>query len=147
MEKAKHSELPKFKYHPSPFSTGSLVDSEETCPCCGSARGYMYEGPIYCTADVDRVCPWCVADGTAAAKWNAEFTDGEFRDSHGDQVELPREVYDEVFRRTLGIRGAMQPISWWVHCGEPAEFVGIEDDRIRFRCRTCGKRRSYRDLD
>jgi hypothetical protein len=49
--------------------------------------------------------------------------------------------------RTPGVVGALQPVSWWVHCGQPAEFVKVEDDRVRFRCAICGRRRSFRDLD
>jgi uncharacterized protein len=147
MEKAKFSDLPKFKYHPSPLGTGALIDSEDTCQCCGLARGYMYEGPVYCTEEIDRVCPWCIADGSASAKWNAQFTDGTFFDGHGDYVDLPQEVADEVFRRTIGVRGALQPVRWLVHCEQPAQFLGIEDDRVKFRCSVCGKTKSYRDFD
>jgi uncharacterized protein CbrC (UPF0167 family) len=147
MEKAKYTDLPKFKYHPNPFSSGSLIESDGTCECCGLARGYMYEGPICCTAEVEQVCPWCIANDLATDKWGAEFTDGEFYDSHGDYVDLPLEVWKEVFQRTLGVHGALQSVKWWVHCGEPAEFLRVEEDRVRFRCRVCSKRRSYRDLD
>lgn len=147
MDKAPFSELPKFKYHPSPFTSRALVDSEKTCECCGQARGYMYDGPVYCTAEVECVCPWCIADGSAQAKWDAQFTDATFADSHGEHVDLPREVYEEVLSRTPGVVGALQPVVWWVHCGEPAEFLKVEDERVQFRCHVCGKRRSYRDFD
>ena len=43
--------------------------------------------------------------------------------------------------------GALQPVRWWVHCGRPAAFLGVEDERVRFRCVVCGKGRSYRDFD
>ena len=46
MEKARYSDLPRFNYHPSPFSTRAMVDSEDTCDCCGLARGFMYDGPV-----------------------------------------------------------------------------------------------------
>jgi uncharacterized protein CbrC (UPF0167 family) len=147
MAKARFSDVPTFKYHPSPFASGALKDSDHVCECCGVARGYMYEGPVYCVAEVHRICPWCIADGFAHAKWDAEFTDAEFRDSYGEHVEVPREVWEEVLQRTPGVVGALQDVSWWVHCGEPAEFLRVEDERVRFRCRVCGKRRSYRDLD
>lgn len=147
MEKAKFSDLPQFQYHPSPFSSGAVVESDEKCECCGLARGYLYDGPVYCVTRVERVCPWCIANGSAAAKWDAEFTDGDFRDRHGSSVELPAEEYDEVFRRTPGVVGALQPVSWWVHCKRPAAFLRVEDERVRFRCVVCGKSRSYRDFD
>ena len=68
MEKARYSDLPRFNYHPSPFSTRALVDSEDTCDCCGLACGFMYDGPVYCSENVEHVCPWCIADGSAACK-------------------------------------------------------------------------------
>src|SRR6266542_1799858 len=39
-------------------------------------RGYVYVGPVYAIEELDEAfCPWCIADGTAAAKFDAEFTD------------------------------------------------------------------------
>lgn len=146
MENAQFSEIPKFRFHPEPFSSRALVDSKAKCECCGKARGYLYEGPVYSTAEVEGICPWCIADGSAASKWDAQFTDGHFRDSYGDHVDLPAELYDEVFRRTPGVVDALQPVHWWVHCEQPAAFLRIEDDLVRFRCVACGKNHSYRDL-
>ncbi len=100
MAKARFSELPSFKYHPSPFSSGALEDCDDACECCGLGRGYLYKGPVFCEAQVERVCPWCIADGSAHAKWGAQFTDATFLDSHGGVVDLPAEVYDEVLHRT-----------------------------------------------
>jgi uncharacterized protein len=41
MAKAKFSDLPVFKYHPSPFSSGALEESDAACECCGLARGFL----------------------------------------------------------------------------------------------------------
>ena len=147
MSKASFSDVPSFKYHPNPLSSGAIKDSDESCPCCGQARGYLYEGPVYCSEEVLAVCPWCIADGSAHAKWEAEFTDAVFEDSWGDRVDLPLEIVEEVLCRTPGVVGACQSITWWVHCNEPAEFVKVEDERVRFQCQVCGKKKSYRDLD
>ena len=147
LEKSRFTDLPKFRFHSSPFQTGALIDSDEACECCGQARGYMYDGPIRTSEEVERVCPWCIADGSAAAKWDAEFTDGYFCDRHRDHVELPDELYDEVFRRTPGVVGALQSVYWWVHCELPAAFIGVEEDRIRFKCIVCGKKCSFADPD
>jgi uncharacterized protein CbrC (UPF0167 family) len=147
MAKAPIAEIPPFKYHPDPFASGALVESEAACECCGQVRGYLYDGPVYCEGEVERVCPWCIADGSAHAKWDAEFTDAIFTDSQGDEVDVPPAVWEEVLCRTPGVVGACQAVTWWVHCGQPAAFLRVEDDRVRFRCGVCGKRRSYRDLD
>jgi uncharacterized protein CbrC (UPF0167 family) len=147
MAKARFSDLPTFKYHANPFSTGALEDSDDACECCGLARGYMYRGPVFCKNRIEHVCPWCISDGSAARKWGAQFTDAQFCDRHFDVLDMPSEVVEEVLRRTPGVVGALQSVHWWVHCQDAAEFVGVEDDRVRFRCLTCGKRWSYQDLD
>jgi len=64
MARAKVSDLPHFKYHPSPLSTGSIVESDAVCECCDQARGFMYNGSVYCREEVarikdDRVCFRC----------------------------------------------------------------------------------------
>lgn len=57
----------------------------------------MYRGPIYCTSDVDEVCPWCIHDGSAAAKWDASFNDTY---SYPDTV--PQSIVKTVAERTPG---------------------------------------------
>jgi hypothetical protein len=63
-----------FRYHPDPVATGEVVASSEECSVCHIARGFVYVGPIYAIDQVEGVCPWCIADGTAAAKLDAEFS-------------------------------------------------------------------------
>ena len=82
-------ELPHFPYFPDPLANGCIIEKQATCPCCGEDRSYMYVGPIY-SAEVDdetEACPWCIADGSAAAKWSAEFN---------DVLNLPQGVPDQV---------------------------------------------------
>lgn len=147
MAKRPYSDLPKFKYHPRPFSSGAILESDDVCECCGQSQGYIYDGPVYCIDEVDRVCPWCIADGSAHSKWDAEFIDAYFRDSYGDAPELAQDIVAEVLQQTPGVVGALQSVMWWVHCGEPAEFLRIEDDLVCFRCCNCGENYSYQDLD
>ena len=68
-------QLPSFTYFQDPVGNGCIVQKQDTCPCCSEQRSHMYVGPIYTTADVEMACPWCIADGTAAAKWSARFND------------------------------------------------------------------------
>ena len=143
---AKASELPFFKYHPSPLSTGAIRELDAVCRCCDKARGFMYCGPVYCVEEVTDVCPWCIADGSAHAKWDAEFTDSAGVGGYGKWCGVPCEVVDEVAYRTPGF-STIQQARWWTHCGDAAEFLCVEDDRVQFRCRVCGKRGSYRDFD
>lgn len=143
---AKAFDLPRFTYHPSPLSAGAIRDSHAACECCGLAQGFIYGGPVYCVEEVQDVCPWCIADGAAHAKWDAEFTAFAAVGGYGKWCEVPRAVMEEVAFRTPGF-ATIQQARWWTHCGDAAEFTGIDDDRVCFRCRACGKRASYRDLD
>ena len=68
--------LPVFKYHPAPLSTGSLGQRTVPCICCGEAREYIYTGPVYSRFELDEViCPWCIESGLAHEKYDATFTD------------------------------------------------------------------------
>jgi uncharacterized protein CbrC (UPF0167 family) len=107
--------LPVFRYHPDPLATGSVVPSEAPCDCCGQRRGFVYDGPVYAVADPEALCPWCLADGSAAERYEAQFTETEGR--------VPMEVRLEVDRRTPGFRGWQQE-RWLTHCGDAAAFLG-----------------------
>ncbi|MEU9913259.1 CbrC family protein [Streptomyces sp. NPDC051001] len=108
--------LPVFRYHPDPLATGSVVPSEARCDCCGQHRGFAYDGPVYAVADPSGVlCPWCLADGSASERYEAQFTETEGR--------VPMEVRLEVDRRTPGFRGWQQE-RWLTHCGDAAAFLG-----------------------
>jgi uncharacterized protein CbrC (UPF0167 family) len=66
--------LPPFRYHPDPLATDSIELRDESCVACGRRRGAVYAGPVYAETDLDeRLCPWCIADGTAAEGYGAEF--------------------------------------------------------------------------
>jgi uncharacterized protein len=115
-------DLPQFKYHPDPLKTGSIVASDAVCEVCGQARGFLYGGPIYCESEPAAVCPWCIADGYAHTKLQAEFID---RDSigGGDWGSVRAEIADEIAFRTPGFLGWQQE-RWFTHCSDGAEFVG-----------------------
>jgi len=115
--------LPSFKYHPDPLATGSVVRSDAACVCCGEARGFIYAGPVYAVGAYDqRVCPWCIADGSAHEKLGASFTD-EAGVGGGVWEEVPPAVVEEVAYRTPGFTGWQQE-RWWTHCGDAAQFIG-----------------------
>jgi uncharacterized protein CbrC (UPF0167 family) len=121
--------LPAFIYHPDPVGTGNVAASDEECLCCGQARGYVYTGPVYAEDELDeQVCPWCIADGSAHAKFEAEFTDTEGIGGYGAWEKIPPAVVEEIAFRTPGFSGWQQE-KWWTHCGDGAQFLG----RIGFR--------------
>ncbi|WP_251652187.1 CbrC family protein [Paenibacillus glycanilyticus] len=66
-------ELPKFKYNPEPIKLEVIRKEESVCPVCSKEREYIYIGPFYSIEDVENICPWCIADGKAAEKYDGEF--------------------------------------------------------------------------
>jgi uncharacterized protein CbrC (UPF0167 family) len=122
--------LPDFRYHPDPVGSGSVVASPASCVCCGTARGFIYVGPVYTEADIsDALCPWCIADGSAAAKYDATFVDAEALD---DDVAV--EMLRTITERTPGF-AAWRSERWPSCCDEPAAFltpVGATEIQSRF---------------
>jgi uncharacterized protein CbrC (UPF0167 family) len=118
-----YSGLPKFDYHPDPLATGSVVPSDLECECCEVARGYTYAGPLYAEAELEAICPWCIADGRAHAELGASFTDEEGIGGYGEWEAVPPAVIAAVAYRTPGFSGWQQE-QWWTHCGDAAEFLG-----------------------
>ncbi len=110
--------LPRFPYHPDPIATGAIKASEAVCACCSRARGYVYSGAPYSIRDDldDRICPWCIADGSAARTFDASFV------QNADQ-RLPRGVETQLFERTPGYK-SWQGEMWLVHHGDACEFHG-----------------------
>lgn len=123
--------LPRFRYHPDPVASGSVAASPNVCQCCGAARGYIYRGPVYAEQELeDAICPWCIADGTAAAKFDAQFLDEEALDTEASQ-----EIYDELCRRTPGYN-SWQSEQWPMCCNDATAFlapVGLTELRRDFR--------------
>jgi uncharacterized protein CbrC (UPF0167 family) len=162
--------LPSFPYHPNPLATGSVVASDTECLCCGLQRGYVYVGPVYAVTDIgDELCPWCIADGSAAVRFAAQFTEVT--------GEAPTDVVRHVEHRTPGFSGWQQE-RWLTHCGDAATYLGRVGSRelaahpdagetlretlgdtfyaaldaqgqptaYLFRCRTCTRHLAYADF-
>lgn|GEM_PF-145528 len=111
--------LPVFRYHPDPIATGSVVRSTRTCPVCGQQRGYVYTGPVFSTEEVEGLCPWCIADGSAADRFEAEFTDI----GSGVPAGIAHAVLVEIGKRTPGFAGWQQE-HWLFHCDDGAAYLG-----------------------
>lgn len=117
--------LPTFKYHPDPIATGSIKPSDTRCRCCGQQRGYIYDGPVYSELELSEcICPWCIADGSAYTKFDAEFTDARGVGGYSRPPVVPEAVIQEVVFRTPGFSGWQQE-HWLACCGDAAAFVGI----------------------
>lgn len=123
-------ELPKFKYHPDPVASGSIAASDKSCSCCKKARGYFYTSHTYCEDDLeDEICPWCIADGSAAKKYEASFSD-----SNGFDDGIPSQAAEEIEFRTPGF-DAWQTERWLACCGDAMAFlepIGAAEFRARY---------------
>jgi uncharacterized protein len=113
-------DIPNFRYHPDPFASGVVIGADADCESCGKARTLFYTGPFYAADEVENICLWCVADGTAAAKFDGLFVD----DLNFDGADLSAEIVDEVTKRTPSY-SAWQQEQWLVHCNDACEFHGF----------------------
>ena len=138
--------FPEFPYHPDPRKTGSIVPSRCPCALCGHRYGFVYAGPVFASDDfVDGpLCPWCIADGSAALRLQIEFTD--VGDDVPDDVPGGCSTRSPSARRasTAGSRSIgsttapTAPRSW-----ARTEVAG--ETAYRFRCRHCGIGLAYTD--
>lgn len=113
-------QLPTFRYHPDPLSTGSVKVGNAVCDCCGKARGFQYAASFYCLQSPRPIlCPWCIATGEAAEKYDGQFSD----DGPLEEDEIASEIVDEVCKRTPGYISWQQDV-WMAHCEDACEFHG-----------------------
>jgi uncharacterized protein CbrC (UPF0167 family) len=116
--------LPAFKYHPDPIATDSVEPSDAVCRCCGQQRGFIYTGPVFAAEELSAgICPWCIADGSAHEKFDAEFTDAAEVGGLAGTPAVPMSVIEEVAFRTPGFSGWQQE-HWPACCADAAAFVG-----------------------
>ncbi|EER4148132.1 hypothetical protein GZ804_002531 [Escherichia coli] len=127
--------LPQFKYHPKPLETGAFEqDKTVECDCCEQQTSVYYSGPFYCVDEVEHLCPWCIADGSAAEKFAGSFQDDasiegvEFEYDEEDEFAgikntYPDEMLKELVERTPGYHG-WQLEFWLAHCGDFCAFIG-----------------------
>lgn len=112
--------IPAFKYHPNCIENEvfeKVKDGEEvTCMCCGTHPEYYYDTMMYAIEDVDCLCPQCIADGSAAKKFDGEFIqDAEPLDGGADKK-------DELFHRTPGLV-TWQGEFWLACCNDYCAFI------------------------
>ncbi|HIB6870302.1 TPA: CbrC family protein [Escherichia coli] len=131
--------LPQFKYHPKPLETGAFEqDKTVECDCCEQQTSVYYSGPFYCVDEVEHLCPWCIADGSAAEKFAGSFQD----DASIEGVEFEYDEEDEFANleedcENFGIRN-----SDLAKCLQK----GGDCQGYLFRCLHCGKLRLWGDF-
>ena len=124
------AKLPHFKYHPNAYKANSygnaVIEAKDgICACCEKSRGFIYSGSVYCEATVESLCPWCIADGSGAKKFNASFQSyiETLEDETQASIILSIEKIDEVMRRTPGYV-SWQGTNWLTHCNDCCAFMG-----------------------
>jgi uncharacterized protein len=114
--------LPAFRYHPDPLDTGSIkADADIPCLSCNRLRGYIYTGSVWTEKNFileDRLCPWCIADGSAAKRFAATFN------YTGTLDGISAAAREEIETRTPGFIAWQQEI-WLGCCGDGAAFLGL----------------------
>ena len=115
-------EVPYFKYHPNPVETGAFkTDKTVLCDCCGKETSIYCSQACYSEAMIEHLCPWCIADGGAAEKFNCEFLDPAYIEDDTDQP-LNDEAVEEVAERTPGYASWQEEV-WLTHCGDLCAFI------------------------
>jgi uncharacterized protein CbrC (UPF0167 family) len=113
--------LPQFRYYRDPFSDGTFrPDPDIPCLGCSRLRGYVYTGPVYTEKNFileDHLCPWCIADGTAAKRFGAIFNDA------GTMDDVSEEVRKEIEERTPGFH-TWQDWGWLTCCEDATQYLG-----------------------
>lgn len=117
---------PTFFYSPNAYALGIIEQQPITCQCCGLAREYRYAGNLYCEAEVEEICPWCIADGRAAATYDGSFVsdfEGLNPGPAGLGPPMSAESMEQVSSHTPGY-ASWQGDVWLGHCSEACVFLG-----------------------
>lgn len=81
-------ELPKYKYQPNALELGIIEKKNIDCPVCHKNREYAYSGGIYAVEEVEFICPWCIANGSASKKYDGMYIDAASCEKVSDQNKL-----------------------------------------------------------
>ncbi len=126
--------------HPNAYRLQVFEEVAGVCDVCEIPRQYRYTGLFYSQAEVNYICPWCVANGDAAAKFS-----GRFNDEMGiEGTDLGAENADGVVNVTWAISDAditqvceqtpsyqsWQQAKWLVCCGKPCVFIDHADSAM-----------------
>ncbi len=115
------SEIPAFSYYDA-AEGGSLVHTAKTCACCNLDRGLTYAGPVLGddTNSAGPICPWCIADGTAASHFGISFNSSSILTP---PIALAPARLETFLNRTPGFNTYQQPI-WFSCCDDACRFHG-----------------------
>jgi len=121
-------DFPKFRYHPDPVKNGAIVRAKTDCPACERTRHFVYRGQFDGTEEVSGICPWCIADGSAAMKYVGEYVTNVLGDKVTDSLKN-----DTLYHCTPSYVAHDEAI-WLTHCDDFCAFIahtGTTDLRSR----------------
>jgi uncharacterized protein CbrC (UPF0167 family) len=117
---------PTFFYNPNAYALGIIEQQAITCECCGKARAFRYAGNLYAEADVEQLCPWCIAEGSAAKKYEGSFV-SDFEGLNPGPAGLGPSMSEASMEQVSGYTpgyASWQGDVWLGHCGEACIFLG-----------------------
>lgn len=122
---------PHFKYHPNAYKLDLFVEEEGTCDVCQKEQFLKYEASFYAEEDPNYICPFCIADGSAAKKYDGSFNDycgieGVSPDPNDPAPKIPHALLLEICDRTPSYISWQQE-QWLTHCNEPCAFIDYAD--------------------
>ena len=126
-------ELPKFKYSPNAYKIGVFKEEKGICSVCGEKRNIKYTTPFHGIEKPEYICPFCIADGKAAKKYNGAFidyADGETVKPFIDELE------EDIKKFGFEREEILESLS------KDGSCVGY-----LFQCMHCGKHRLHIDYD
>ena len=109
------SKLPMFKYNPNVYESGMVRFGKGICQCCGKNVDAFIER-MYAIENIDCICMNCIADGSAAEKFNGSY----IQDADIISNEAASE---ELFCRTPGYI-SWQGENWAACCNDYCEYLG-----------------------
>lgn len=119
---------PRFRFSPNAYDLGLFVADDGVCAACEQPRTLRYTASFYAVDRPGYLCPWCVADGTAARVFGGEFCDSEtiegFAADPGAARSTDATEVREVATRTPSYPSWQQEV-WLAHCGRPCAFLGF----------------------
>lgn len=97
--------LPKFKFSPNTFDLDLFDHEDGVYSICSKKRNLKYKSSFYSVDVPDYICPWCIAEGSAADKFDGEFNDflgieGVSPNPHACTATVPHELLLEMCTRT-----------------------------------------------
>jgi len=124
-------DLPQFKYNPNAYKLGLFDEVNGICSVCDQERNLKYNSSFYSVDTPEYICPWCIANGKAAEKYEGEFNDycgieGVSPDPNDPFPTIPRELLLEITDKTPSYVSWQQE-EWLCHCNQPCAFIGYAD--------------------